>query len=479
MPDVQTGSASADGLATSRLSRGVRLGGLAAKQTLRRVTIKAGSIVISEDRRIQMVDQANERMARDFVAVLGQMRGAAMKIGQLLSVVDLGLVSRRSRDAFRRQLSQLQGSINAMPFESMRPVIETELGAPVERLFASFDTDAFAAASIGQVYRAVTHDGRDVAVKVQYPGVRTAVRADLKNLALFLRMWKSQISTAVATELLDEITEGLSREVDYIQECANQARVSQRYGGHPFIYVPPPVAELSSASVLTTEYVTGIRAQEVQRLPAAERDRIGEIIYRFYLGSLFHDGEFNGDAHPGNFLYMPDGRVAFLDFGLYKHMNADAVEFERRGAQLCIACDGDGLRALMEKQRVLRVGSSVSAQDCLDYALDAAGWNFVDDYVVVRPIDVTAAMLGVINPATKSFKTMRKAHPPPEHLFSRRLDFLLFGTLGQIGAGGNWYRIAAEWIHGAEPVTELGKAERRWRHPGHGRPNAKSPFGSQ
>lgn len=469
MPNSQTGPVAADGLATSRLSRGAKMGGLAAKQTLRRVTIMAGSIVVSEDRRIQMLDQANERMARDFVAVLGQMRGAAMKIGQMLSLADLGLVSRRSRDAFRRELSKLQGSINAMPFESMRPVIETELGAPVERLFASFDTDAFAAASIGQVYRAVTHDGRDVAVKVQYPGVRTAVRADLKNLALFLRMWKSQISTVTATELLDEITEELSHEVDYIQECANQARVSRRYDGHPFIYVPPPVAELSSASVLTTEYVTGMRAEEVERLPAAERDRIGEIIYRFYVGSLFHDCEFNGDAHPGNFLYMPDGRVAFLDFGLYKCMNADAVEFERRGAQLCIAGDGEGLRALLEEQGVLRPGSSVSAQQCLDYALDASGWNFVDDYVLVRPIDVSAALLGVINPATESFKTMRSAHPPPEHLFSRRLDFLLFGTLGQLGAGGNWYRVAAEWMHGAEPVTELGKAEARWRRSSHAR----------
>jgi predicted unusual protein kinase regulating ubiquinone biosynthesis (AarF/ABC1/UbiB family) len=463
MPNGQSGSASAGALATSRLERGARLGGLAAKQTLRRVTIRAGSIVVSEDRRVRMVDAANERMARDLVAVLGQMRGAAMKIGQMLSLADLGLVSRRARDAFRKQLSALQGSINAMPFESMRPVIETELGAPVERLFASFDTDAFAAASIGQVYRAVTHDGRDVAVKVQYPGVRTAVRADLKNLALFLRMWKSQISTVTATELLNEITQELSREVDYVQECANQARAARRYTGHPFIYVPPPVAELSSASVLTTEYVTGMRAEEVERLPAPERDRIGEIIYRFYLGSLFRDCEFNGDAHPGNFLYMPDGRVAFLDFGLYKHMNAEAVEFERQGAQLCIAGDGEALRALLERQGVLRPGSSVSAQACLDYALDAAGWNFVDDYFQVRPIDVSAALLGVINPASKSFKTMRSAHPPPEHLFSRRLDFLLFGTLGQLGAGGNWYRIAAEWIYGAEPVTELGKIEQQWR----------------
>ena len=350
-----------------------------------------------------------------------------------------------------------------MPFETMRPVIEGELGAPVERLFSSFDTDAFAAASIGQVYRAVTHEGREVAVKVQYPGVRTAVRADLKNLALFLRMSKSAIPTLAAREFIDEFTRELSREVDYRQEFASQAQVAERYHDHPFIHVPSPVAELSSESVLTTEYVAGMPAVDVARLPAAERDRIGEIIYRFYLGSLFHDCEFNGDAHPGNFLYLPDGRVAFLDFGLYKHMDPVAVEFERRAAQLCIAGDGEGLRASMEEYGVLRRGSTVSAQECLDYSLDASGWNFVDDYVVVRPIDVSAALLGVIHPATESFQTMRNEQLPPEHLFSRRLDFLLFGTLSQIGVGNNWFRIAAEWIFGAEPVTELGHAEALWR----------------
>src|SRR5690625_3318761 len=160
----------AEGLATSRLARGAQLGGLAAKHTLRRVTVKAGSVVVTERRRTRMLDQANERKARDFVGILANMRGAAMKIGQLLSVVDLGIVDESAREYFRQRLSKLHGSINAMPFDAMRPVIESELGAPVERLFGSFDTEAFAAASIGQVYRAVTHDGREVAVKVQYPG---------------------------------------------------------------------------------------------------------------------------------------------------------------------------------------------------------------------------------------------------------------------------------------------------------------------
>lgn len=463
MANRETGTATGAGkLATSRVGRGARLGGLAAKQTFRRVTVKAGSIVVSESQRVRMLDEANERMARDFVAVLADMRGAAMKIGQLLSLVDLGIVDLRSRDSFRRRLSKLQGSIDAIPFNRMRPVIETELGAPIERLFASFDTHAFAAASIGQVYRAVAHDGRELAVKVQYPGVRSAVRADLKNLALFLRMLKSAIPAVAAKDFLDEITHELSCELDYRQEFANQAHVADRYKGHPFIHVPRPVAEFSSESVLTTEYVAGMLAPEVAQLPAAEKDRVGEIIYRFYLGSLLRDCEFNGDAHPGNFVYLPDGRVAFLDFGLYKHMDPEAVEFERQALRLCAAGDGARLRSLMAQHGVLRPEPTVTAQECLEYMLDAAGWNLVDDYVVVRPIDVSVALLGVINPATETFQTMRNEWLPPEHVFSRRLDFLVFGTLSQLAAGGNWYRIAAEWINGAEPETELGRAEARW-----------------
>ena len=446
---------------TSRVSRGAALGKLAARQVLRRVVVRAGAIAVSETQRTRLLDQADQRMARDFVAVLGEMRGAAMKIGQLLSFIDLGIVDERSRAAFSRQLSRLQGSVDAMPFEALRPVIEAELG-PVQRAFASFDTRAFAAASIGQVYRARTHDGRTVAVKVQYPGVRTAVRADLKNLALFLRMWKSRVPTVAAQDFLDEITGTLHGELDYRQEFANHARLADRFTGHPFIHIPAPVAELSSDSVLTTEYVDGMTARQVAGLPAAERDRVGEIIYRFYLGSLFNDCEFNGDAHPGNFLYLPDRRVAFLDFGLYKTMTPAAVDVERQAARLCLAADGAGLRALLERNGVLRPDSTASAEDCLQYTLDAAGWNFVDDYVAVQPAEVSAALLGAVYGGS-AVESMRSERLPPEHLFSRRLDFMVFGAISHIGAGGNWYRVAAEWIHDAAPVTALGIAEAAWR----------------
>lgn len=439
------------------------MGGLAARQTLRRVTVRAGSIVVSDSQRQQMLDNANERFARDLVKVLGSMRGAAMKIGQTLSLMDLGIVEENSRDAFRQHLSELQGSIPAVPFETMRAVIEDELGAPVERLFASFDTEALAAASIGQVYRAVLHDGRDVAVKVQYPGIRAAVQADLKNLVLLLRMWKSVAPTVAANDMIQEITTELAHEVNYRREFANHQRVATRYADHPFIKIPTPIGELSSDSVLTSEYVSGKSGSDIADLPVAERDRIGEIIYRFYFGSLHRDCEFNGDAHPGNIVYLRDGRVAFLDFGFYKHMTAEAVENERQLGRLCIAGDGDALRAHLEQIGVLQPNSTVSAEDCWNYTLSYSGWHFVDDYVAVRPIDVSAALLDTINPASESFQKMRNERVPPEHLFSRRMDFMVFGTLGQFGMGGNWFRVASEWLLNSEPVTELGRAEARWR----------------
>src|SRR5690625_1913788 len=223
----------AEGLATSRLARGAQLGGLAAKHTLRRVTVKAGSVVVTERRRTRMLDQANERKARDFVGILANMRGAAMKIGQLLSVVDLGIVDESAREYFRQRLSKLHGSINAMPFDAMRPVSGSELGAPVERLFGSFDTEAFAPASIGRAYRAVPRDGRERAGKVHDPGGRAAVQADQKYLPLLLRMVNPAVPTVAARAFLDAISCEFPRELDYRQQLASQARVAQRYAHHP------------------------------------------------------------------------------------------------------------------------------------------------------------------------------------------------------------------------------------------------------
>ena len=221
----------------------------------------------------------------------------------------------------------------------MRKVIEDDLGEQLDDVFAEFAEDAVAAASIGQVYRARLHDGRDVAVKVQYPGVAQAVRADLQNLGLIMRVAKRIAPGMDAKAMTAEIRERLTDELDYEHEAQQHRAFARSWRGHPFIYVPSVVTELSTEHVLVSEWVDGIGFEEVKELDRATRDRFGEIIFRFFFGSLYRNGHFSGDPHPGNYRLMPDGRVAFMDFGMTKRVAREDIEAEVEA--LGAAMDGD------------------------------------------------------------------------------------------------------------------------------------------
>ena len=210
-------------------------------------------------------------------------------------------------------------------------MIEEELGEPLEDVFAEFDEEPIAAASIGQVYRARLHDGREVAVKVQYPGVAAAVRADLQNLGLILRLAKRIAPGLDPKAIGEEIRERIEEELDYELEAQNQRTLARIFRGHPFIVVPDVVTSLSRERVLVTEYVEGTGFEELKGYPQEERDRVGEILFRFYFGCLYRHHQFSGDPHPGNSMLLDDGRVAFFDFGLFKRMPPGAVELEMRG----------------------------------------------------------------------------------------------------------------------------------------------------
>ena len=202
----------------------------------------------------------------------------------------------------------------------MRKVIEDDLGERLDDVFAEFDEEAVAAASIGQVYRARLQDGRAVAVKVQYPGVAQAVRADLQNLGLIMRVAKRMAPGMDAKAMTREIRERLTDELDYEHEAQQHRAFARSWRGHPFIYVPPVVTELCSEHVLVSEWVDGTGFEEVKAMDRATRDRFGEIVFRFFFGSLYRNGHFSGDPHPGNYLLMDDGRVAFIDFGMTKRV---------------------------------------------------------------------------------------------------------------------------------------------------------------
>ncbi|MFI6865533.1 ABC1 kinase family protein [Nocardia sp. NPDC050406] len=434
---------------------------MAAERTARGIGARLAMIGRPDRARAILAERSALQAAQQLVTVLGGMKGAAMKLGQMLSVLDLDLVPQSHREMFREKLTELQDRAPVVSFAAMRQVLEDDLG-PLHRVFADFDERPVAAASIGQVYRARLHDGRTVAVKVKYPGVDDAVAADMRNLAFFSKLWKSVLPSAADTEVIDEVARNINSELDYLREARTQHRLAERYRDHPFILVPDSVLEYCTHHVLVTEFVDGMSFAQIRALPDVERDRIGEVIYRFYISSIFTDHEFCGDPHPGNVLLAADGRVAFVDFGLYKQMDPAAVHFERAALR---AAGEDRAQDLYDQWRgrgIIAPDAKVTPQECVDYVWAAAGWHLLDGRFTVTPERATAAVVQAIDPRVAQFRGLRQQLLPPEHVFSRRADLWTFATLGQLAATNNWHRIAREWLYQEPPTTEIGEAIAQW-----------------
>ncbi|MEV6323173.1 AarF/ABC1/UbiB kinase family protein [Nocardia sp. NPDC051787] len=446
---------------TSRLARGTKLGAVAASSVLRTQRTRLTMRGRSEAVRAKMAEESMIRTTEQVVMVLGTMKGVAMKLGQMMSVLDLDLVPENHRERFQKRLAVLRNAAPTVSFAAMRAVIEEDFGKPLDAVFAEFDAEPVAAASIGQVYRARLHDGRQVAVKVQYPGIDTAVRADLKNLAMFRRVLQSAMPW-VTPAVLDELRLNMEAELDYRAEAATQLQIAELYTEHPFIIVPRSLPEFSTTRVLVTEYVEGKGFEEIRQLPEADRNRIGEIIYRFYVGSLFTFNEFCGDPHPGNVLLAEDDRVGFLDFGLFNRMDPEHVRFELICLRAAAEDRAEELRELMIQRGVIDSPQEIGADECLEYVLAASEWCLVDEELTITPELASGAFLLAVDPRASEFTGMKQQNLPPEHLFSRRADFLTFGMLGQLGCTANWHRVAREWLYDEPPVTELGRAHHAW-----------------
>ncbi|WP_280225263.1 ABC1 kinase family protein [Nocardia farcinica] len=451
-----------DRVPRGRLARGSRLGRLAAGQAVRGVGTKVAMLGRTEQARRALAERSALQAAQQLVTVLGGMKGAAMKLGQMLSVLDVDLVPESHRELFRAKLAELRDRAPHVAFAAMRRVIEDDLG-PMARIFADFDETPIAAASIGQVYRARLRDGRAVAVKVKYPGVDQAVEADLRNLRMIARMWKSVLPSAADTAVLDEVALNIGGELDYRREARDQHRVASRYRGHPYVLVPDSIIEHCGPNVLVTELVDGRPFDELRALPDADRDRLGELIYRFYINSLFVDYEFCGDPHPGNVLLAADGRAAFVDFGLYHRMNPVDADFERDCLRAAGEHRADDLYAAWVGRGIVDPDSGVTAQDCLEYVWAAAGWHLLDEPITITPEIATGAVVLAVDPRAVRFRGVHRQHLPREHVFSRRADLFTYAVLGQLVCTANWHLLAREWLLGDAPHTEVGRAIARWR----------------
>ena len=341
---------------TGRIRRTARLGGLAGEQAARAAANRAANVVRTRERKEAALERWQLQAAEQMVEVLGNMKGAAMKVGQIASFMDMPALPPEVRERMQAKLAELRDSAPQMAFGEMRKVVEADLEMPLEEAFAEWDEDAIAAASIGQVYRARLHDGRDVAVKVQYPGVAQAVRVDMQNLGLILQVAKRIAPGLDAKAAAAEIRDRFTEELDYEHEAQSQRAIARAWRGHPFVVIPDVITELSREHMLVTEYVDGIGFEAIRELPQPEQDRFGEIVFRFFFGCLYRTGLFSGDPHPGNYLLMPDGRVAFLDFGMTKKVDRELRDAQVEAIRLALEGDAEGVRANFAARGVLRPG---------------------------------------------------------------------------------------------------------------------------
>ncbi|HKU42666.1 MAG TPA: AarF/ABC1/UbiB kinase family protein [Polyangiales bacterium] len=303
-------------------SKQVPSGRLARLSGLARAGLRSGtSLLLSRD-----ADAA----ARHAAQVLGRLRGLAAKVGQMASYVD-GMVPDGQREAYELAMRGLRAAAPSSPPDVVRALIESELGASIEALFARFETVPFASASIGQVHRAELSSGQAVAVKVQHPGIEAAIEADLKNVSVLETFVGALGPKALdSRRLMREIAARFREELDYRLEADRQTQFKRIHACDPMIQIPAVIPERSARRVLTTELVSGETLEWASEQPEALRRRYAEVLWRFVFRGNLVGGLFNADPHPGNYLFQPSGKIAFLDFGCVQPIGPDRLRQARR-----------------------------------------------------------------------------------------------------------------------------------------------------
>jgi predicted unusual protein kinase regulating ubiquinone biosynthesis (AarF/ABC1/UbiB family) len=442
----------ADSPPSNRIARSARVGGLVAGQSARWAGTRAANRLRTPEEADAATGERAAALARELVKQLGQLRGAAMKVGQVLSTVDFTAIPEAEREEFKATLAALRDDVPPLPFKKVRKLLEEELGGKVSDHFESFEEEAFAAASIGQVHRAVTLDGEPVAVKLQYPGVAEAVESDLRNLSLLLPLVKRLAPGLDVKALYDELRERIAEELDYELEAQNHRAVERAYRGHPEFHVPKVHTGLSSRRVLVTELLQGRRFAEVKALDEAERDRFGVTVFRFYFDLMTRTRRVCGDPHPGNYLLLQDGRVGFLDFGLMRTLDEAHLEGERALARAAVAEDAGEVHAILTRLGYLPDPDDFVPEALLEWLLAAGEWYLQPGFRRLTPQYVAELIDSTSSPASPWFEQLRRLTLPPQALLVRRMEGLVFSTLGDLRAGADWHELAKEFFADRPPA---------------------------
>jgi predicted unusual protein kinase regulating ubiquinone biosynthesis (AarF/ABC1/UbiB family) len=380
--------------------------------------------------------------------VLGNLRGLAAKVGQMASYVD-GVVPEAHRDAYEASLRKLRAAAPTSSFDAIRRTIEEDLRGPLDRLFASFDAEPFASASIGQVHRATTNDGEEVAVKVQHHGISDAVEADLENAGLL----EGLARTAGAGKLdsrgvLEEIRRRFREELDYGLEADRQRAFRQLHARDPLIRVPRVFDARSSKRVLTTSLAKGTSLEEAARRSEAERRRDAETLWRFVFKGNLVLGMFNADPHPGNYLFSEDGTISFLDYGCCVPIVTDRLANARRLHLAALARDESGFA------RAAKVLLETEPGPWEDFAI---GYSrrcfeplFGSPFAVTRAW--TAGLVDVIRGTRKVALSKGAAFTPlpAGMLFMNRLQFGFYSVLSRLEVEVDYAEVERAFLAEAE-----------------------------
>jgi predicted unusual protein kinase regulating ubiquinone biosynthesis (AarF/ABC1/UbiB family) len=406
------------------------------------------------------------RTAERYVELLGRSKGALMKAGQMLSFVSgAPAVPSEFQPIYKAALARLHDDAPPMAPELARVVLEHELGRQAESAFAEFDWSPLAAASIGQVHRARLHNGRAVAVKIQYPGVAEAIGADLKNselLSTFLGLIFGLYSRKASFDLRGaarEMSARITEELDYRLEAANQAEFAEIYRGHPFIHIPEVIGELSTKRVLTQELVQGKPWSDALTARQDLRDSWGEAIYRFVYATNLRFCLFNADPHPGNYLFHDDGSVSVLDFGCVKRLQREQVDAMVRIGRACMREDVQGTWQACVEGGFCRATDPVTPEEIYEFWRGSWELWWAEQPFTVTPECAARWIEHKYSPTGPSANSVRHFTASPEYTTMGRIELSAASLIAELRATNYWGSMAAEFFEGTAPFTALGKLD--------------------
>ncbi|MFJ2703244.1 ABC1 kinase family protein [Streptomyces sp. NPDC087428] len=424
--------------------------------------------------------EVQQRTADQLFKVLGELKGGAMKLGQALSVFESALPEEVA-GPYRAALTKLQEAAPPMPEGRVHAVLAERLGEDWRELFLTFEDKPSAAASIGQVHRAVWHDGRDVAVKVQYPGAGDALLSDLTQLSRFARLLGPLIPGMDIKPLITELRDRVSEELDYEQEAQSQREHAEEFAGDPDVVVPGVVHQ--SDQVLVTEWIDGVPLAEVIADGTAEqRDRAGQLLARFLFSGPARTGLLHADPHPGNFRLLPPDpadpadtdetentgdtgvaqwRLGVLDFGTVDRLPGGLPQTIGDSLRLTLQGDADAVYEKLREEGFVKDSIDLAPDAVLDYLRPIIEPALVEEFAFSRSWMRNQAAR-IADPRSPAHQLGKQLNLPPAYLLIHRVTLSTIGVLCQLGATVRLREELEAWLPGFLPLEEEERAGEEW-----------------